>query len=146
MRGMEFTGRLGALSLSELLQWPHHERRSGSLVVRTARREKRVLFERGLIVGCQSGDPAEYFGQQLLLEDRVLATLGERPRRLDDLYRAVQGSYFRYLEAVYRLLVAGVLDVDSVEEERDAKSEIRMFDLLLEQAAAEEVLFSARHL
>ena len=33
-----------------------------------------------------------------------------------------------------------------VEEEHDSKSEIRMFDLLLEQAAEEEVLFSARHL
>jgi len=64
---VEFTGRLGAMSLSDLLQWPHNERRSGSLVVRTARREKRVIFERGLVVGCVTGEPAEYFGQHLLL-------------------------------------------------------------------------------
>ena len=264
---MEFSGRLGAVSMSELLQWPQNERRSGSLVVRTARREKRVLFERGLVVGCVSGDPAEYFGQHLLLngflererllealslcrrsgarlgtalvdlgflapesaswalakhvEERVcdlflwrhgvfyflqempevgdrltepldplalalegtrwsdehdrirellvhdgvvvrpgaasppaepsalearLLNYADRPRRLDELYRAVQGSYFRFLGAAYRLLAAGVLDVEALEEELEAKSDVRMFDLLLEQAASEEVLFSARHL
>lgn len=263
---MEFTGRLGAMSISDLLQWPHHERRSGSLVVRTARREKRVLFERGLVVGCISGDPAEYFGQHLLLngylvrdqllqaldlcrvssvrlgsalvdlgvlspdtaawalakhvEERIcdlflwshgvfyflqeLPEVGDRltepldplalslegtkwadeherirrllvhdgivlrrsgstvaaevtplvarvlqgtgrPRRLDDLYRSVQGSHFRFLEAVYGLLVAGALEVEGVEEEKDSTNEVRMFDMLLEQAAEEEVLFTPRH-
>jgi len=252
--------------LAELLQLPFHERRSGSLVVRTARREKRVLFERGMIVGCVSGDPAEYFGQFLLLngylkrerllealsvcraagvrlgtalvdlgllppdaaawavakhmeervcdlflwkhgvfyflqelpdmdrltepldplavalegarwadeierirqvivhdgvvlkrgdaeppddltllETRVLEVL-QRAHRVDELYDVVHGSYFRFLEGVYRLLVLGTLEVEGLEDEREAKSEIRMFDLLLEQAATEEVLFSARHL
>lgn len=263
---MEFTGRLGAIALPELLQWPYNERRSGALVVRTARREKRVLFERGLIVGCQSGDPAEYLGQHLLLQGhlrrerlmealslcrkagvrlgtalvdlgllppaalaealrahvtervcdlflwphgvfyfsqelpqgaelldepldpvrvalegsrwadeyqrlravlvhdgivlrpaaatvegasplqaRVLAAL-EGPLRLDELYGQVHGSKFRFLEACYELLVEGALEVERLEEDSDAISEIRMFDLLLEQAASEEVLFTARHL
>jgi hypothetical protein len=263
---VELTGRLGAIAISDLLQRPNHERRSGSLVVRTARREKRVIFERGLVVGCASGDPAEYFGQHLLLNgylqrDKLLAALDlcrvsgarlgtalvdlgllaadtaawalakhveervcdlflwahgvfyflqelpevgdrltepldplalslegtrwageherirellvhdgvvlrrgmpapsgsvtplvervlsavERPRRLDELYRAVQGSHFRFLEAVYGLLVAGALEVEGLEEEKDSQSEIRMFDLLLEQAAEEEVLFTPRH-
>jgi hypothetical protein len=262
---VEFTGRLGSVPLAELLQWPFHERRSGSLVVRTARREKRVLFERGMIVGCQSGDPAEYFGQflllngylkrdkllealsvcraagvrlgtalvdlghlspdaaawavakhieervcdlflwkhgvfyfdqelpemdrltepldplavalegsrwadenerirQLLVHDGVVLKRGgdvpedatvlekrvlevvQRAHRLDELYAIVHGSYFRFLQAVYRLLAIGALEVEGLEDEREAKSEIRMFDLLLEQAATEDVLFSARHL
>ena len=263
---VEFTGRIGAMVISDLLQLPHNERRSGSLVVRTARREKRVLFERGLIVGCVSADPAEYFGQFLLLngyierprlvealdlcrasgarlgtvlvdlgllaadaaawalakhvEERVcdlflwshgvfyflqempevgdrltepldplalalegtrwvdelarirellvhdgvvlrrgvpapaagslplherVVAAADRPRRLDDLYRLVQGSHFRFLEAVYALLVAGALEVEAVEEHPDSKSEVRMFDLLLEQASEEDVLFSPRH-
>jgi hypothetical protein len=263
---VELTGRLGTMAISDLLQVPHHERRSGSLVVRTARREKRVVFERGLVVGCASSDPAEYFGQHLLLNgylqrdkllealdlcresgarlgtalvdlgllapdtaawalakhveervcdlflwrhgvfyflqevpevgdrltepldplalslegtrwaeehqrirqllvhdgvvlrrgaaapappvtplvERVLA-VAEPPRRLDELYRAVQGSHFHFLAAVYGLLVAGALEVEAVEEEKDPRSEIRMFDLLLEQAAAEEVLFTPGH-
>lgn len=266
---MEFTGRLGVMSLSDLLQWPHNERRSGSLVVRTARREKRVIFERGLVVGCVTGDPAEYFGQHLLLNgflkrrkllealalcrvsgarlgtalvdlgllsaqdaayalakhveervcdlfiwdhgvfyflqefpevgdrltepldplalslegtrwadeherirqvlvhdgivlsrsaqppppadnrtpliERVLASV-DKPRRLDDLYQLVQGSRFRFLCAAYELLVAGTLEVERLDEESNASSEIRMFDLMLEQANEEEVLFSPRHL
>jgi hypothetical protein len=264
---VEFTGRLGAMSISDLLQWPHNERRSGSLVVRTARREKRVVFERGLVVGCVSGDPAEYFGQHLLLNgyldrDRLIEALAicrisgarlgtalvdlgllapneaawalakhveervcdlflwehgvfyflqelpevgdrltepldplalslegtrwadeharirellvhdgvvlrrgstpppepttplverilgglERPRSLGDLHAHVQGSRFRFLEAAYALLVAGALEVEAVEEFSESKSEIRMFDLLLEQATEEEVLFTPRHL
>lgn len=255
------------MAIADLLQWPHNERRSGSLVVRTARREKRVLFERGLIVGCVSGDPAEYFGQHLLLngylereklldaldlcrisgarlgtalvdlgllapdtaawalakhvEERVcdlflwphgvfyflqeLPDVGDRlsqpldplalslegtrwadeharirellvhdgvvlrrgaakpsgsgtplvhrifagvvhPLRLDELYRHVQGSQFRFLEAVYDLLVAEALEVERLEEYTDSRSELRMFDLLLEQASAEDVLFTPRHL
>jgi Domain of unknown function (DUF4388) len=257
------------MSLSDLLQWPHNERRSGSLVVRTARREKRVIFERGLVVGCVAGDPAEYFGQHLLLngflqrrkllealalcrvsgarlgtalvdlgllsaqdaayalakhvEERVcdlfiwdhgvfyflqeLPEVGDRltepldplalslegtrwadeherirqllvhdgvvlsrsagppppidsrtplverilagvdkPRRLDELYQLVQGSRFRFLEAAYDLLVAGTLEVERLDEESNASSEIRLFDLMLEQANEEEVLFSSRHL
>jgi hypothetical protein len=264
---MEFTGRLGAIALPELLQWPHNERRSGSLVVRTARREKRVLFERGMVVGCQSGNPAEYFGQHLLLHgylerapimealalcratgarlgtalvdlgllapqaldealaahvaervcdlftwqhgvfyflqelpegvellakplDPVLLALEgsrwadehrrlrellvhdgivlrrspapppaglsplaarihaalERPQRLDDLYALVQGSKFRFLEGCHGLLVDGTVEVDRMEDFGESGSEIRMFDLMLEQAASEEVLFTARHL
>lgn len=265
---MEFTGRLGAMSLSDLLQWPHNERRSGSLVVRTARREKRVIFERGLVMGCVTGDPTEYFGQHLLLNgylqrrkllealalcrvsgarlgtalvdlgllsaqecayalakhveervcdlfiwdhgvfyflqelpevgdrltepldplalslegtrwadehgrirqvlvhdgivlrlgssptprdqrtplvERIVASL-DRPKRLDDLYQLVQGSRFRFLDAAYHLLVHGALEVDRLDEESGASSEIRMFDLMLEQANEEEVLFSSRHL
>jgi hypothetical protein len=263
---MEFTGRLGAVPLPELLQWPYHERRSGSLVVRTAKREKRVLFERGQIVGCLSGNPAEYFGQHLLLQGHVerkrlmealalcrtsgsrlgaalvdlgllspaardaalqahvaervcdlfiwqhgvfyflqelpegvellaepldpvrvalegsrwadeherirsllvhdgmvvrratdvpaglppleqrLVTSLDRPQRLDELYEMVQGSKFRFLEACYGLLVEGTVEVERLDEDHDAISEIHVFDLMLEQAASEEVMFSARHL
>ena len=256
------------MSISDLLQWPFNERRSGSLVVRTSRREKRVVFERGLVVGCVSGDPAEYFGQFLLLNgylerdkliealalcrasgarlgtalvdlgliasdnaawalakhveervcdlflwehgvfyflqelpeigdrltepldplalslegtrwsdehtrirevlvhdgvvlrrgaqpppepqtpivERILAVLVERPRRLDELHAVVQGSRFRFLEAAYELLVSGVLEVEAVEEGSETKSAVHLFDLLLEQAVEEEVLFTPRHL
>jgi hypothetical protein len=264
---MELTGRLGAVSLAELLQWPARDRRTGALVVRTARREKRVIFSHGEIVGCQSGDPSESLGQHLLLngyvsrerlldalslcrstgvrlgtalvdlgvlspeaalaalrahveervcdlflwehgvfyfeqdlpdpslllsvpldpvsvalegsrwsdeearirevlvhdgvvlrrarkpeatpatplERQVYATL-ERPHRLDELYAQVHGSPFRFLEATYGMLVHGLIDIDRLDAAGDRSSEIRMFDLLLEQAASEEVLFSARHL
>lgn len=264
---MELSGRLGAISLAELLQWPHNDRRSGAMVVRTSRREKRVLFERGLIVGCQSTNGAEFFGRHLLLngylerqkllevlslcrasgarlgsalvdlgllapaqveaalrahvcervcdlflwdhgvfffqqelpasgellqepldpvtvalegsrwidelarirellvhdgivvapgrqdaggstvlERRVLEVI-DSPQRLDHVYEQVQGSYFRFLETVYGLLVVGKLEVEGLEEANERGSGvIELFDLMLEQAAEEEVLFSSSHL
>ena len=64
---MELSGRLASFPVGDILQWVHHERRTGSLVVRRSRREKRIFLRKGDIVGCLSDDPAEYYGQHLLL-------------------------------------------------------------------------------
>ena len=64
---MEFSGRLAAFPMGDLLQWAKNERRSGALVVRRSEREKRVYFHQGDIVGCVSDDPAEFYGQYLLV-------------------------------------------------------------------------------
>lgn len=64
---MEFSGRLNAFPPGELLQWAQNERRTGSLVFRRSRRQKRVYFDHGKVIGCLSDDPADYYGQHLLL-------------------------------------------------------------------------------
>jgi hypothetical protein len=64
---MDFSGRLAAFPMGDLLQWAKNERRTGALVVRRSEREKRVYFHQGDIVGCISDDPAEFYGQYLLL-------------------------------------------------------------------------------
>lgn len=64
---MEFSGRLAAFPPAELLQWANNERRTGSLVFRRSRRQKRVFFENGEVVACLSDDPADYYGQHLQL-------------------------------------------------------------------------------
>lgn len=64
---MEFSGRLSAFSPANLLQWAHQERRTGALVVRRTRVEKRIYFRDGAVVACLSSDPAEHYGQYLLL-------------------------------------------------------------------------------
>lgn len=65
-----------------------------------------------------------------------------------DLYQEVKGSYFRFLEALFALTVAGAVDIQDVGEEGTGTSsmELRVTDLLLEQAAEEQVLFSKQHL
>jgi hypothetical protein len=63
---MDFSGRLAAFPMGDLLQWAKNERRTGALVVRRSEREKRVYFDRGEIVGCLSDDPTEFYGQYLL--------------------------------------------------------------------------------
>lgn len=64
---MEFSGRLAAFPPSELLQWAQNERRTGAIVFRRSRRQKRIYFQKGRVVACLSDDPADYYGQHLLL-------------------------------------------------------------------------------
>jgi hypothetical protein len=68
---MEFSGRLAAFPPAELLQWAHHERRTGSIVFRRSRRQKRVYFDKGRVVACASDDPSDYYGQHLLLNGHL---------------------------------------------------------------------------
>ncbi|MDX1632830.1 MAG: DUF4388 domain-containing protein [Thermoanaerobaculia bacterium] len=80
-------------------------------------------------------------------QDRILETF-EEGITIGELYERVKGSRFRFLEAAFDLTVQEVLDIESVGEggARGSSTEIRIFDLLMEQAAQEEVLFSRRHL
>jgi hypothetical protein len=64
---MEFSGRLAAFPIADILQWAQNDRRTGSLVVRRSGCEKRVYFRDGEIVACYSDDAAEFFGQHLLV-------------------------------------------------------------------------------
>jgi Domain of unknown function (DUF4388) len=65
---MEFSGRLTAFPVGDLLQWAKNERCTGALVIRRSEREKRIYFHSGDVVGCLSNDPAEHYGQHLLLQ------------------------------------------------------------------------------
>lgn len=64
---MEFSGRLAAFPPAHLLQWAQNDRRTGAVVVRHGRREKRIYFQKGDVVAAASNDPTEYYGQRLLL-------------------------------------------------------------------------------
>ncbi|HKH46511.1 MAG TPA: DUF4388 domain-containing protein [Thermoanaerobaculia bacterium] len=264
---MDFSGRLAAFPMSDLLQWAKNERRTGALVVRRSAREKRIYLDRGDVVGCLSDDPAEFYGQHLLIyghltepqlfqtlthctqqkvrlgaalrelgilpdeviqrtlreqiEDTIwdmflwprglfyfqeemlpeedllpepIDTMGlilegtrwidemDRIRRVlihdgvvirrgaqwpgtdlppldrrvaravdgqtvGDLYRKVRGSYFRFLESVYRLCIASVLDIQDVGEETLAGTfEMSVYDLLLEQATEDQILVARKHM
>jgi len=68
---MEFSGRLAAFPIADLLSWAHNDRRSGALVVRRSGTEKRVYFRDGEVVACLSSDPAEFYGQYLLAQGWV---------------------------------------------------------------------------
>jgi len=68
---MEFSGRLAAFPMSDLLQWAKNEGRTGALVIRRSAREKRIYFDRGDVIGCLTADPAEYYGQHLLIRGHL---------------------------------------------------------------------------
>jgi hypothetical protein len=267
-RPMEFSGRLSAFPPSDLLQWALNDRRTGALVLRRSDREKRVYFHAGAVISCLSNDPAEYYGQHLLLNghlqqdqlfraltycttqgvrlgtalrelglmtpeqvqqtlrvqiedticdlflwergvfyfqaempveeeilpepihamglimegtrwldeyrrirrlfihdnmvvrrgaswpgadlspvERRIATELDGKRTLAEIYRNIRGSYFRFLEAAYRLAIVAVLDIDSVGEPADSTTrEMSVYDLLLEQATEEQILVAHRHM
>jgi hypothetical protein len=68
---MEFSGRLAAFPLGDLLQWAKNERCTGALVIRRSEREKRIYLHNGEVVGCLSNDSAEYYGQHLVLHGHL---------------------------------------------------------------------------
>ena len=266
---MEFSGRLSAFPMGDLLQWARNDRCTGALVVRRSEREKRIFFYSGDVVGCLSNDPAEFYGQHLLLNghlgeeqllqglshcttrgvrlgaalvelgmlpaevvqqtlraqiedvicdlflwqrgifyfqaempqeeeilpepinalglamegtrwldevarirrvlvhDGVVLRSGERwpgdggltpiQRRLVEAvdgatplgehYKKIRGSYFRFLEAAFRLCVGMVLDIEEVQDAAEhGTHEMSVYDLLLEQATEEQVLVARRHM
>jgi hypothetical protein len=64
---MEFSGRLASFPIGDILQWAQNDRRSGALVIRRSGAEKRIFLREGDVVACFSDDPAEFFGQHLLV-------------------------------------------------------------------------------
>ena len=89
---MELSGRLTSFPIAEILHWSHNDRRTGSLVVRAAGREKHIFFRDGQIVNCTTDDPSEFYGQFLLLSGyldqqtlyRCLSQCKERHKRLGE--------------------------------------------------------------
>ena len=64
---MEFSGRLASFPIGDILQWAQNDHRSGALVIRRSGSEKRIFLRDGEVVACFSDDPAEFFGQHLLV-------------------------------------------------------------------------------
>jgi Domain of unknown function (DUF4388) len=79
---MDFSGHLSAFPAANILQWAAQESRTGALVVRRARCEKRIYFRDGRVTACLSDDPGESFGRYLLLYGYVSE---------ENLVRALQG-------------------------------------------------------
>jgi len=265
---MEFSGRLASFPIGDILQWAQNDQRSGALVVRRSGSEKRIFLRDGEVVACFSDDPAEFFGQHLLVNGLLdeagliralkhcqrtgqklgdaLQTMGllpaekvqealrqhvenqvcdiflwrsgifyfaaeslaselelkapipavalamegsrwsdeaQRVRRifvhdnvvlqrgrkapqglltplerriyrsvdgkltLAELYIEVRGSYYRFLQAAYRLAVIEALDIESVGDHSDSGStELHLADLLIEQVTEEQAVFLRHHL
>lgn len=68
---MDFSGHLSAFPAAHILQWAANERRTGALVVRRTRCEKRLYFRHGRVVAALSDDPGESYGRYLLLRGHL---------------------------------------------------------------------------
>ena len=68
---MDFSGHLSAFPAASILQWAANERRTGALVVRSSRCEKRILFRDGEVLACLSDDAGESYGRYLILNGHL---------------------------------------------------------------------------
>ncbi|MEO7795112.1 MAG: DUF4388 domain-containing protein, partial [Thermoanaerobaculia bacterium] len=79
--------------------------------------------------------------------ERRIYRAGDTKLTLAELYNEVRGSYYRFLQAAYRLTVIEVLDIESVGDHSDSGSaELRLADLLIEQVTEEQAVFLRHHL
>ncbi|MFP5287664.1 MAG: DUF4388 domain-containing protein, partial [Thermoanaerobaculia bacterium] len=119
---MDFSGRLAAFPVSDLLQWAQTERCTGALVIRRSQREKRIYFHAGEVVGCLSDDPAEYYGQHLLLHGYL---------KEDQLFQAISLATSRGIRLGAAILELGLLDPGTVQRTLRAQIEEVLCDLFL---------------
>ena len=87
-------------------------------------------------------------GVSLTVRQQRITELFHGGMTLGESYTQVKGAKFRFLVDIFDLTIREILDIESVGDETGGRTstEIRILDLLMEQAAEEEVLFSGRHL
>jgi uncharacterized protein DUF4388 len=68
---MSLSGKLETMGLSEVLQWIATSRKTGTLYLRRASVEKRIVFQAGEIYSSWSNHPRESLGQ-FLIRDRLI--------------------------------------------------------------------------
>lgn len=119
---MEFSGRLTAFPVAELLQWGKNERCTGALVVRRSEREKRIYFHAGEIVGCLSSDPAEFYGQHLLMRGHLTE---------DQLFQALSHCTTRGVRLGGALLELGMVPAEVIQQTLREQIEDVVCDLFL---------------
>jgi hypothetical protein len=121
---MEFSGRLSAFPLGDLLQWAKNDRCTGALVIRRSEREKRIYFHAGEVVGCLSNDSAEYYGQHLVLHGHLTD---------DQLFQALSHCSTRGLRLGVALRELGFLSAEVIQQTLREQIEDVVCDLFLWQ-------------
>lgn len=119
---MEFSGRLAAFPMGDLLQWAQNERCTGALVVRRSQREKRLYFHLGEVVSCLSNDPAEFYGQHLLLHGHLSQ---------DQLFQALSHCTTRHVRLGVALRELGLLPPEVIQQTLRRQIEDTICDLFL---------------
>lgn len=121
---MEFSGRLTAFPMGDLLQWAQNERCTGALVIRRSEREKRIYFHAGEVVGCLTNDPAEYYGQYLVLHGHLSE---------DQLFQALRHCVTRGTRLGVALRELGLIPPEVIQQTLRGQIEEVVCDLFLWQ-------------
>lgn len=119
---MELSGRLSTFAIGDLLQWAKNDRCTGAFVFRRSEREKRIYFVAGEVVGCLSNDPAEFYGQHLLLSGHLTQ---------DQLFRALHLCNEKSTRLGVALRELGYLSDDVIQQTLREQIEDTICDLFL---------------
>ena len=117
---MSLSGNLETMGLPEVLQWISTSRKTGTLYLRRASIEKRIVFQAGGIYSSWSNHPRESLGQ-FLVRDRLI---GE-----EQLFRALLQQEQRGKMLGGILVEDGVLTADQLRRALQTKAEETVYDL-----------------
>ncbi|HET8644831.1 MAG TPA: DUF4388 domain-containing protein, partial [Vicinamibacteria bacterium] len=117
---MGLTGNLETMGLPEVLQWIATSRKTGTLYLKRAAVEKRIVFQDGGIHSSWSNHPRESLGQFLIRDGLVTE---------EQLFRALlrQEQAGRMLGGI--LVEEGVLHADQLRQALRTKAEETVYDL-----------------
>jgi len=118
---MSITGNLETMELTGLLQWVEQGRKTGTLVIKNTRDEKRLIFENGALVSVFSTIPHEHICRFLL--DRELVD----KERLKAALKENRGNSLQLGRA---LVEAGQLDRGVLIDVLEVRAEEMIRDLL----------------
>jgi hypothetical protein len=117
---MSLTGKLETMGLPEVLQWISTSRKTGTLYLRRASVEKRIVFQTGEIYSSWSNHPRESLGQflirgRLVTEEQLFGAL----LRQEQLGKMLGGI----------LVDDGVITPDQLRQALQTKAEETIYDL-----------------
>ncbi len=117
---MGITGNLRTMELAELFQWLSQARKTGTLVVRNAAVEKRVIFQDGRILTSASTDPNEYLGNFLVNHGYLTELELTRAMQMQESSRMLLGKI---------LVTLGVISEEDLHRMLRLKCEESLYEL-----------------
>ncbi|MDI9630353.1 MAG: DUF4388 domain-containing protein [Acidobacteria bacterium] len=117
---MGITGNLRTMELAELFQWLSQARKTGTLVVRNAAVEKRVVFQDGRILTSSSTDPNEYLGHFLVNHGYLTELELTRAMQMQESSRMLLGKI---------LVTLGVISEEDLHRMLRLKCEESLYEL-----------------
>jgi len=119
---MSLTGNLETMGLPEVLQWIATSRKTGTLYLRRAATEKRIVFQHGTVYSSWSNHPRESLGQ-FLIRDRFVTE--------EQLFRALQRQEKNGKMLGGILMEEGLLSAEDLRQALTTKAEETVYDLFL---------------
>jgi len=113
---------LETMGLPEVLQWIATSRKTGTLYLRRAATEKRIVFQHGTVYSSWSNHPRESLGQ-FLIRDRFVTE--------EQLFRALQRQEKNGKMLGGILMEEGILSAEDLRQALTTKAEETVYDLFL---------------